>query len=61
MRVGLEEIQGTLLRPVVVVAISVFQSLTYILDGQLFLLITVVAKKITRFKRLRYMILYFTF
>lgn len=53
MRVGLEEIQGTLLRPVVVVAISVFQSLTYILDGQLFLLITVVEKKkITRFKRL---------
>lgn len=45
MRVGLEEIQGTLLRPVVVVAISIFQSLTYILDGQLFLLITVVAKK----------------
>lgn len=45
MRVGLKEIQGTLLRPVVVVAICVFQSLTYILDGQLLLLITVVEKK----------------
>lgn len=42
MRVGLKEIQGTLLRSVVVVAICIFQSLTYILDGQLLLLITVV-------------------
>lgn len=45
MRVGLKEIQGTLLRSVVVVAICIFQSLTYILDGQLLLLIAVVEKK----------------